>query len=96
MLFDDEDDLNNCIDDDDVYLKALAAMNAHDFDEKQWLVHFFELYKTTLNWPNNLPPISRTNLVKGTFRERVNSIYYEYLSEYDHLLDNKTQTFRLI
>ena len=60
---------------EDKYIKAFAEMNNTHFNEKEWLVNNFEIYKLTLNWPHNLPPIDRSNLIKGTLREKFNSIY---------------------
>jgi len=70
--------------DEDKYLGALAEMSQTDFNEKEWLKNNFELYKSTLNWPPNLPPINRSNLIKGTWREKFNSIYGERLFEQSH------------
>jgi len=77
---------------EDKYLKALAEMNNNHFNEKEWLMNNFELYKLTLNWPNNLPPINRSNLIIGTLREKFNSTYIELLCEYKHELNNDDQT----
>ena len=52
----------------------------------------FIVYKSTLNWPSNLPPINRSNLIKGTLREKFNSTYKEILNEYEYELNNDNQT----
>lgn len=75
---------------EDDYLKALA--NDKDLEKKAWLLQYFELYKSTLNWPDGLPPIGRTNFIPGTFRTKFHYYYRETLSEYKHKLDNKKQT----
>ena len=78
--------------DEDLYLRALAEMSDIHFNKKRWLINNFNLYKTTLNWPDGLPPISRTNLIKGTFRAKFNSTYKNMLSEFDYELNNERQT----
>jgi len=77
---------------EDKYIKAFAAMSNNHFNEKEWLVNNFEIYKLTLNWPPNLPPINRSNLIKGTLREKFNSIYKEILTDYEYELNNDDQT----
>jgi hypothetical protein len=42
--------------------------------------------------PENLPPINRTNLIKGTLREKFNSTYKELLSGFEYRLNNEKQT----
>ena len=78
--------------DEDKYLKALAEMSNNHFNEKEWLMNNFEIYKLTLNWPPKLPPINRSNLIIGTLREKFNSIYKEILTEYEFELNNDDQT----
>ena len=67
-------------------------MKSSHFNEKKWLTKNFELYKLTLNWPPNLPSINRSNLIKGTLREKFNSTYKEVLSEFEYELNDKNQT----
>ena len=55
---------------EDLYLKALAEINSDYFSDKTWLIKYFDLYKQTLNWPKNLPPIRRGDVVKGTLKEK--------------------------
>ena len=74
------------------YIQALSEISNEDFDAKKWLINNFELYKQTLNWPENLPPINRTNLIKGTLREKFNSTYKELLSGFEYRLNNEKQT----
>lgn len=62
------------------YLRALTEMNAEGYDEKKWLEDHIELYLSTINWPKGLPPISRSNLVKGTLREKFHTTYEDVLS----------------
>lgn len=78
--------------DEDIYLRALAEMSNRQFNEKDWLINNFELYKQTLIWPPGLPPINHINLRKGTLRENFNSIYKEMLSEFEFELNNEKQT----
>ena len=76
---------------EDKYIKPFAEMNNTHFNEKEWLVNNFEIYKLTLNWPRNLPPINRSNLKAGTLREKFNSTYKELLCKYDYELNNEKQ-----
>ena len=77
------------------YLKALSEISSDDFEERDWLYRNFELYKETLIWPDNLIPIGRSNLVKGTLREKFNSTYKEILEEFEYILDNKLKTLEI-
>ena len=77
--------------DESLYLQALVEINTPPFNEKVWLLSNFDLYKSTLNWPDNLPPIGRSNLQKGMLIEKFNTTYDEILSEFDHTLDNGNQ-----
>jgi hypothetical protein len=81
--------------DDSPYLQALVEINTPPFNEKVWLLSNFELYKSTLNWPDNLPPIGRSNLQKGMLIEKFNTTYDEILSEFDYELDNGNRTLIL-
>jgi hypothetical protein len=81
--------------DEDKYLKALSEINSDEFQERDWLYGHFKLYKETLNWPDNLPPIKRSNLIKGTLREKFNSTYKEILREFDYRMDNKLKTIEI-
>lgn len=80
---------------EDKYLKALSDINSDEFKEREWLYRYFNLYKQTLNWPDNLIPIGRSNLVKGTLREKFNSTYTEILEEFEYILDNKLKTLEI-
>ena len=79
--------------DEDDYLRALARYS--DLDNKTWVIQYFELYKSTLNWPPGLPPINRCKLVKGTLREKFNSTYRAALYEFNFKMDNDKQTLQL-
>ena len=81
--------------DEDKYLKALSEINSDEFQERDWLYRNFKLYKETLNWPDNLPPINISNLVEGTLREKFNSTYKQILREFDYRLDNKLKTLEI-
>jgi len=78
--------------DEDKYLKALAEMSNIHFNEKEWLLNNFIVYKSTLNWPPHLPPINRSTLIKGTLKEKFNSTYKELLNDYEYELKNDEQT----
>ena len=81
--------------DESPYLKALSKISSDDFEERDWLYRNFKLYKETLNWPDNLPPIGRSNLVKGTLREKFNSTYKEILDEFEYSLNFKSKTLEI-
>ena len=83
MMYDEQD-----------YLNALTKINAIDYDEEKWLIDNFELFKSTLNWPDGLPPINRTNLIEGTLRKKFNLFYSNLLNEYSHDLKNKKLIFQ--
>ena len=78
---------------EDDYLKALVKYT--DLENESWLLQYFELYKSTLNWPVGLPPIARSNMIKGTLKEKFYSTYRSTLLELDHELDNEKQTLRI-
>ena len=81
--------------DEDKYLKALSEINSDEFQERDWLYRNFKLYKETLNWPDNLPPIKRSNLIKGTLREKFNSTYKEILQEFEYSLNLKSKMLKI-
>jgi hypothetical protein len=62
------------------YLRALTEMNAQGYNEKKWLEDHIELYLSTVIWPKGLPPISRSNLIKGTLREKFHTTYETVLA----------------
>ena len=78
---------------EDVYLKALSKYT--DLENKEWLLQYFELYKSTLNWPDGKPPIGRTNFIPGTLRTKFHSFYRETLSEFSYKLDNDKRTLEI-
>jgi hypothetical protein len=84
MLFYEEDD----------YLKALVQFS--NLSSKIWLLKYFELYKSTLNWPVGLPPINRCSLISGTLREKFNLTYHVTLLDFEYKLDNEKQTLEII
>ena len=79
---------------EDEYLAALARLNEDDFTEKKWLILYFDLYKSTLNWPDNLPPICRSNLLDGSLRKKLYETYRAILSEHPHIVDNETKSIK--
>jgi len=80
---------------EDKYQNALTELNIFHFNIREWLINNFELYKRTLIWPENLPPINRCNLIMGSLRERFNSTYRETLSEFEYEFDNEKQTLKI-
>lgn len=81
--------------DESPYLKALTELNSDDFEEKEWLFRNFELFKTTLNWPDRLPPINRTLMDPRSLRHKFNATYREILGGYDHILEQQTKTLKI-
>lgn len=79
---------------EDEYLKALA--NYSDHKNKVWLLKYFELYKSTLIWPDGFPPIKRCGLIKGTLAEKFHTYYRETLKEFNYKLDNGKQTLEIL
>ena len=82
---------------EDLYLKALAEINSDNFSDKTWLIKYFELYKQTINWPKNLPPIRRGDVVKGTLKEKFHLTYRQILKEleYVYIMDGEDQTLEI-
>jgi hypothetical protein len=78
------------------YLNALIEFSSDDMSEKNWLLKYFELYKTTLNWPKDLPPINRSFLGQNTFQENFNRHYLATLNLHNHLLKNETQSLHFL
>lgn len=85
--------LHKMIYEEDDYLRAL--MRYSDLPGKIWLIQYFELYKSTLNWPKGLPPINRSNLIPGTLREKFNLTYHKILLDYRYKLDCEKQTLEI-
>ncbi len=81
--------------DESPYIKALLEISADEFEERDWLIRNFDLYKETLNWPKNLPAIGRSNLVKGTLREKFHLTYQEILEEFEYEMDNTLKTLEI-
>jgi hypothetical protein len=82
---------------EDLYLKALAEINSDQFTDKTWLIKYFDLYKQTLNWPKGLPPIRRSDVVKGTLKEKFHLTYPQILKELEsvYIMDNEDQTLEI-
>ena len=78
---------------EDDYLKGLVTHS--NLENKVWFLRYTDLYQSTLNWPEGLPPIARSNLVKGTLREKFYSTYHAALSTFDYNLDNEKQTLAI-
>ena len=78
------------------YLEALIQVSDTGFIPIIWLIDHFELFKSTITWPESLPPIPRSNLIVGSFRERFHLTYLDILSEAGMELDNETKDFIII
>lgn len=80
---------------DDEYLTALREMTDETILDTVWLLKYFELYKTTLNWPDNLPPITRSFLSQTPLMESFNQHYLNILHQFEYTLDNTTHSLKL-
>ncbi len=76
------------------YLKALSKYS--DLENKEWLLKYFDLYKTTLLWPPGLPPIKWPRIIKGTLIAKFHSYYGETLSEFNFKMDNENKTLEIL
>ena len=81
---------------EDEYLAALAGLNEDGVTEELWLMLHDNLYRSTLNWPDNLPPIGRSNLVDGSLRKKFHETYRSMLSKHLHKVDNKTKSIKFL
>jgi hypothetical protein len=61
-----------------IYTKALSDYN--NKKESLWLKEYFNLFKTTLTWPENLPPLKKFNLNESqlSFHEYYNEVLEKY------------------
>lgn len=66
------------------FIKALVEINDLNLTKSEWLLENFILYKHSLNWPNNLPPIKRTCIINSPIVEKFNIIYESILYEFDY------------
>ena len=82
---------------EDLYLKALSEINDDHFSDKTWLIKYFDLYKQTLIWPKDLPPLKRNNIVKGTLKEKFHLTYCQILKELEsvYFMDSEDQTLKI-
>jgi hypothetical protein len=64
----------------DKYLQALS--NYSEEEELEWLIHYFDLYKNTLTWPDDLPPLVRIGMSK--FKKSFHGFYKEHLDKYEY------------
>jgi hypothetical protein len=78
------------------YLNALIEFSSDDIGEKNWLLKYFELYKSTLNWPKDLPPIERSFLSHNKFKENFNRHYLATLNLHNHFLNNETHSLHFL
>jgi hypothetical protein len=81
--------------DENKYYQALDDLNKLNLSKKKWLLDNFNLYKKTLNWPDNLPPINRSNLVTSPHIEKFNISYKSILLEFDYRFDNEKKILEL-
>lgn len=77
------------------FIKALLEINDLNLTKSKWLLENFILYKQSLNWPNNLPPIKRTSIIKSTIVYKFNIIYESILNEFDYKFNNEEKTLEL-
>ncbi len=70
---------------DEVYIEALLEIEEPTFNAVTWLRKYFELYKTTLNWPNTLPPIPRSTFTIQTKWKDFNKTYSDMLDGFPHI-----------
>lgn len=81
---------------EDGYLAALMRLNEDGITETRWLTLHFNLYKSTLNWPDDLPPIPRSNLYPGLLRTKFHETYKAILAEHPHQLENAGKSLRFL
>lgn len=80
---------------EDNFIKALAEINNLNLIKSEWLLNNFILYKQSLNWPNNLPPIKRTRMIKSPIVDKFNIIYESVLNEFDYRFNNEEKILEL-
>ncbi len=80
----------------DKYLNAIT--NYFNFKNKEWLIYYFDLYKTTLNWPKGLPPIHDCYLNNPEYRTKkiFNQLYERTLRSYEYEFKNSTRELIII
>jgi hypothetical protein len=80
---------------EDNFIKALVEINNLNLIKSEWLLNNFILYKQSLNWPNNLPPIKRTCIIKSPIVDKFNIIYESVLNEFDYRFNNEEKILEL-
>ena len=80
---------------EDNFIKALVEINNLNLIKSEWLLNNFILYKQSLNWPNNLPPIKRTCVIKSPIVEKFNIIYESILNEFEYRFNNEEKKLEL-
>jgi hypothetical protein len=73
-----------------------AIQNILILNTKDWLLEYFEVFKTTLNWPEGLPYINSMDLKKGTPIYDFNLAYSDKLKTVKYELDNDLQTIKIL
>ncbi len=63
----------------DKYLEALVDVSNEDLTEKEWLIKYAELYKTTINQPEGLPAIPRSMIKKGSLKLKFHEAYNHFI-----------------
>jgi hypothetical protein len=80
---------------EDNFINALVEINNLNLIKSEWLLNNFILYKQSLNWPNNLPPIKRTCVIKSPIVEKFNIIYESILNEFEYRFNNEEKKLEL-
>ncbi len=80
---------------EDNFIKALVEINNLNLIKSEWLLNNFILYKQSLNWPNNLPPIKRTCMIKSPIVDKFNIIFESVLNEFDYRFNNEEKILEL-
>ncbi len=75
----------------DKYLQALSKYS--NDKELEWLIDYFDLYKSTLIWPDNLPPLETIGMSK--FKKSFHNFYKEHLNNYEHELVNNKRILKI-
>jgi hypothetical protein len=81
--------------DEEKHIKALLEINNLNLLKRKWLLDYFILYKQSLNWPNNLPPIKRTCIINTPSIEKFNLKYESILSQFDYRLNDEEKRLEL-
>ncbi len=75
----------------DKYLQALSKYS--ELNELTWIVSHLDLYKTTLIWPDDLPPLATYGMNK--FKQSFHDFYKEHLNNYEYELINNERILKI-